>query len=404
MILKTKGLGLLFKQIFSDIGFIYIITHFFNNFLNQNDRKYFLLLRLKYDDGSFKTLHKGVVLNLDSLNDYIKYCHNNLSIKSNDYTTEMVGEIFFNYFIIDKEREKYYIYRWSELLPSSLNKPIKLEKFSNGIITTKLALNRDYLTWGIILRNTDLIKIISSDLGTFIITKEGESNMIQLIKDSREIIRFTDTDYPSNPGIFIRKMRTDSMLVNYYISEGGTIFLITKEDLKTKFLTRLKKQTRYYPKIITIDIETIVKNGIHKPYLFSMYDGKKAYSWFSDSPEPLFNQLLKPKYRGYSVYAHNLSMFDIFFLLGYIADLETDGKYSVKPYINTAGKFISIKIYNSQRNVSIIIKDSYLLLPASLQKLAIQFNTTIQKGVEPVYIGDTKSVYYMEDLSHYNKR
>ena len=97
-------------------------------------------------------------------------------------------------------------------------------------------------------------------------------------------------------------------------------------------------------------------------------------------------------------------MFDIFFLFGYIADLEKDGKYSVKPYINTAGKFISIKIYNSQRNVSIIIKDSYLLLPASLQKLAIQFNTTIQKGVEPVYIGDTKSVYYMEDLSHYNKR
>ena len=45
-----------------------------------------------------------------------------------------------------------------------------------------------------------------------------------------------------------------------------------------------------------------------------MFDGKKSYSWFSKSPEELFNQLLRSKYKGYNVYAHNLSRFDIFLL------------------------------------------------------------------------------------------
>ena len=38
------------------------------------------------------------------------------------------------------------------------------------------------------------------------------------------------------------------------------------------------------------------------PYLYSMYDGKDNYSWFTDSPKELFNQLLRSKYRGYQIY------------------------------------------------------------------------------------------------------
>ena len=46
-----------------------------------------------------------------------------------------------------------------------------------------------------------------------------------------------------------------------------------------------------------------------------MYDGRKAYIFFTNNPDQLSNQLLKRKYRGYSVYAHNLSKSKIVFYL-----------------------------------------------------------------------------------------
>ena len=43
---------------------------------------------------------------------------------------------------------------------------------------------------------------------------------------------------------------------------------------------------------MTIDIETIVKDGVHKPYLFSMFDGKNAYSFFNNNASDLLNFIL----------------------------------------------------------------------------------------------------------------
>ena len=63
--------------------------------------------------------------------------------------------------------------------------------------------------------------------------------------------------------------------VIYYITEEN-IFLKTKE-LKTEFLKKIIKVNNSKAKLITIDIETIVTNGIHKPYLFSMFLVK---GWF----------------------------------------------------------------------------------------------------------------------------
>ena len=74
-----------------------------------------------------------------------------------------------------------------------------------------------------------------------------------------------------------------------------------------------------------------------------MYDGCKSYSWFTDSPEQLFDRLLSTKYKNYIVYAHNLSRFDIIFLFKYMADLHNKHAYIVQPIIKD-GDVISIKI------------------------------------------------------------
>ena len=39
----------------------------------------------------------------------------------------------------------------------------------------------------------------------------------------------------------------------------------------------------------------------------------KSFTWFSESPSQLFTTLLSRKYKGYYIFAHNLSRFDITF-------------------------------------------------------------------------------------------
>lgn len=140
------------------------------------------------------------------------------------------------------------------------------------------------------------------------------------MKGKEEMIKFSDHKFSED--IFIRSVESASYLIKYYIRTNDQIVLMTKEDLKTKFLDKIKKQQLKAPKIMTIDIETKVVDGVHIPYLFSIYDGKNTFSSFvdfaKDGPTELFNYILRSKYKGYTIYAHNLSLFDIVFLLNYL--------------------------------------------------------------------------------------
>ena len=74
------------------------------------NRKFFLLLKFRDSvTGSYVTLHKGVFINIYSVEKYIEYCLNILSIKSNYYTDTVMDQIYFNYFLIEKKKEKHYI-------------------------------------------------------------------------------------------------------------------------------------------------------------------------------------------------------------------------------------------------------------------------------------------------------
>jgi len=71
-------------------------------------------------------------------------------------------------------------------------------------------------------------------------------------------------------------------------------------------------------------------------------------------------------------------------------------------------KIISISVINKKLNVSITIKDSFLLLPSSLSSLCKTFNTDIQKGLDSVLVEDSSgridtSFYIQKDIGHYNK-
>jgi hypothetical protein len=137
-----------------------------------------------------------------------------------------------------------------------------------------------------------------------------------------------------------------------------------------------------------MDIETIVINNQIIPYLICAFDGVNYIQSFGLNQEVLFAKFIKGLltfFKGRSkiltVYAHNLSGFDGIFLLNHLIKFGT-----VEPLLFN-GKLITIKIKldieGEHYGKTIIFKDSYLILPNSLRKLAIIFKTTEVKGVFP---------------------
>lgn len=79
--------------------------------------------------------------------------------------------------------------------------------------------------------------------------------------------------------------------------------------------------------------------------------------------------LVSVKYNGFSVYIHNFSSFDGIFLFKHIANLKLEG-FNIK-ILKRDINFLSITI--SKNKFKLIIYDSLLLLPSSLNKLATSF-------------------------------
>ena len=202
-------------------------------------------------------------------------------------------------------------------------------------------------------------------------------NKIEIFKMGKLLIKFRDELISENK--FIRIIDNKK-----YSFENGEQFLFT-EDLKTKFISKTNKIKFLTNKFITIDIETYIKDGILIPYLICFYDGKKFYSFYlSDynSVEQMMldclNSILIRKYNGYKIYAHNLSKFDIIFLLRYLVKLGT-----IHPVIHN-GKFILLKEkFGDNKQYQVEFRDSLLLLLASLSKLCDSFKIEESKSIYP---------------------
>jgi DNA polymerase type B, organellar and viral len=90
------------------------------------------------------------------------------------------------------------------------------------------------------------------------------------------------------------------------------------------------------------------------------------------------------------------------FLYKELAELSSNFKID---FLKRDDKIISIKISDYSKNISVTLKDSFILLPSSLKKLSEQFNIETPKVIEPVYQGLSPegAKYYQADISHYNK-
>lgn len=366
-----------------------ILTKSINLFYQQiikKDKKYFCLILLQYELNDYRTLANGKIITLNSLNNFIDYSLAMFNFRSDDYRNLKIENIIFKFFEIPTNIEHKYLEKWELIEP---DKSIKLKKFGRF----ELPSDMEYSSWGNLLSKTESISIISNNKYLYFIYKDK----IEVIKNNKIILTFIDQLSSNNKYDFIRIIDNQK----YYIKDNKIILII--KEIPTKYLSKLKnkKFNLKINKIITFDIETLLINNVQVPYLYSMFDGQKSYSWFTDSPEQLFKQLLTKKYKNYLVYAHNLSKFDLVFIFKYLSTLKNKG-FKIKLLIRDQN-IISISIINRNKNISITIRDSYLILPASLSKLSQQFKVIQQKLIEPVFIGEGNSNYKMNDLSHYTK-
>ena len=194
---------------------------------------------------------------------------------------------------------------------------------------------------------------------------------------------------------FVRKIGKSIL---YY--ENGELYLYTIVK-KTKAINKKKlpKNIKQNRKIITMDLETILVNNIHVPYLLSWFDGKISKSYLipnlvvAKQPGNLDNNILSivkdaitdiciRKYRNYNIYLHNFSKFDGYLLIKYLNKLG-----NCFPIIHK-GRIIQVKFKLKNSKYKITFKDSYLLLPSSLRDLCKSLDIKDSKGIFPYNLYD----------------
>lgn len=137
-----------------------------------------------------------------------------------------------------------------------------------------------------------------------------------------------------------------------------------------------------------------------KVRLYYLTDFKDQYDMFKNCIIDMLNSDLG------TVYVHNLSRFDIFFLNNILKedeDLISDFK------LNKDGKIIKITVKSKDKKNKgkFVFKDSILLIQGSLRDLTQSFNTTNVKSYFPYkfpnkenlnYIGDKPAFEYFTDI------
>lgn len=107
----------------------------------------------------------------------------------------------------------------------------------------------------------------------------------------------------------------------------------------------------------------------------------------------MINELLRPKYDKITFYCHNLSGFDVVFILKVLDTYNENNndKYNISPILRE-DKIIKITI--SKNNRSFTIMDSYCMLADSLNRLGKNFEVNTLKSVFPYKFSTEDHLFY----------
>lgn len=316
---------------------------------------------------------------------FINYLVDRLHILSEPYIATPISEIIFTYIIReglpnDSSRKLLNTevkYDGSIFRFGSFELPQSMDPKDYGDIKATQNFPENNITRYVVQNNQNIFFIDASDTNNVnVVTFNGPKN-----------IKWVDTLLHDN----IIKREIGKKV--YYIKDGVNILI--EKEVNAKLFRTVKKESKLdnTNTFMTIDIETVLRNKDHLPYLIcGYYNGTYIHSFAKDlkaihtfemltnfiSQIITFNDL---KY----VYAHNLSGFDGIFLLSALIKYPNS---KVKPILfnnRLMGINFSFPTIIDNKKVvrKIIFKDSFLLLPLGLRKLCKAFEIKSPKGYFP---------------------
>nr|YP_010852503.1 DNA polymerase [Aureoboletus raphanaceus]WGL38732.1 DNA polymerase [Aureoboletus raphanaceus] len=395
----------------NNTNYLQFFDKFWNDVMSDLDPNQNVMVRflIQMSDTSARTLNKTEIIsnNVESLNSFkelLIYNLNNIYAHylSNDEDNMILGFIMrYKIFSSKSNISETVTKKAIDIKKGRIQRTVKIRNINYPLSTNTYKFgNTQY-------KVNNLTFVLNSDKGLkFEFDRKVDSQIIKVFKNNNLINTFIDTFIDLNNNLF---KRTINNLV-YYIKDGKVI-LKTKE-YNPNFIKKAKIDKQFTNNIYTADIETLTKIDDKKrryfePYSVAFFDGNKSknyyvtdYNNWEEMRYRFWNDLFFLKLKNVDIYYHNLSGFDINFLLKPLLNIEgVESEIMLRE-----GKWISVKIkYGAS---SFIFKDSLLLLPGSLMNLSKSFKIDTPKEIFPRKLFEKEtfeSDYVSDTVPNYEK-
>ena len=365
------------------------INGFMNTIFNElpNNQYLLIIFKIKTEDKLHRTI--STVQRINKLDKYelLSVFNEYWILKSNNYVQFSITEIHFNYKFIDNS---------FKVTSSKINRPENLT-YNPKLLkcgSFNFPQTMDLFQWGdvqFILDNKEAIVYKHHSSAQYHVKFDKHTMIVKYVLNNKPLITFRDELLDiNNLGTFKRTIKNQ-------IFQFVDTQLISKEKLyKFPIIKKLSGKPFLINKFITMDLETINVNGKLIPYVIAHYVGTSSQTFYvtdyrdhKDMLIACIKSLMQRKYNGYKVYLHNFSNFDGIFLFNILTELSND----IKPIIND-GNFINIIFKYNNGKYKLYFRDSFLMLPSSLRKLAKSFYVE-EKSIFPYRFVNIDNLYNM---------
>ena len=365
------------------------INGFMNTIFNElpNNQYLLIIFKIKTEDKLHRTI--STVQRINKLDKYelLSVFNEYWILKSNNYVQFSITEIHFNYKLIENSLK---------ITSSKINRPENLT-YNPKILkcgSFNFPQTMDLFQWGdvqFILDKQEAIVYKRHSSAQYHVKFDKHTMIVKYVLNNKPLITFRDELLDiNNLGTFKRTIKNQ-------IFQFVDTQLISKEKLyKFPIIKKLSGKPFLINKFITMDLETINVNGKLIPYVIAHYVGTSSQTFYvtdyrdhKDMLIACIKSLMQRKYNGYKVYLHNFSNFDGIFLFNILNELSND----IKPIIND-GNFINIIFKYNNGKYKLYFRDSFLMLPSSLRKLAKSFYVE-EKSIFPYRFVNIDNLYNM---------
>jgi DNA polymerase type B, organellar and viral len=376
------------EVLLSNTNYLNFIDRFWNDIMSDLEPNQNVMVRflIQMSDTSARTLSKTEIIsnNVDSLNSFKEILLENLNNVYSHYLSSeednMIRGFIMRYKILSgKSNIKDTVTRRAiEIKKGRIQRTVKIRNINYPLSTNAV-------DFGNIQFKVDNLIIVLDETKNlkFEFDRNEESQTIKVYKDNKLINTLVDYFIDLDNNLFKRTVNN----LAYYIKDGKVI-LQTKE-YSPKFIEKAKIDKAFTDNFYTADIETLTKlddkgKRYFEAYSVAYYDGLKSKSYYvtdynnwNEMMNKFFSDLFSLNLKNTDIYFHNLSGFDVNFLLKPLLNIE-----GVKSDIMLReDKFIQIKI--TYGKFSFNIKDSLLILPGSLNNLSKSFKIETPKEIFP---------------------